>query len=127
MEKHEIDIPGPCSVIAGPSRGRSDQTTSLPQVSIRTVVCPGKFFRVRINLTSLTCSGWSQGICSATQLPTFRKENFPVLRSLYLPLLAEELVNLLCGLRRRECSVGLEIRVENVEDSFINDPWLLVI
>ena len=38
----------------------------------------------------------------------------------------EELVNLLCGIRRRECGVGLDIRVENVEESFTNDTWVVV-
>jgi hypothetical protein len=39
----------------------------------------------------------------------------------------EELVNLSCGLGRRECGVGLKIRIENVEDFLIDDPWFLVI
>ena len=127
MEKHEIDIPGPCSVIAGPSRGRSDQTTSLPQVSIRTVVCPGKFFRVRINFTSLTCSGWSQGICSATEMTTPHISNRKLSGSSFslsssLGRLSGKSLSISCA-----AFVGENVRVESVEDSLINDPWLLVI
>ena len=39
----------------------------------------------------------------------------------------EEFVNLLCDIRRRECGVRLKIRIENVEDSLIHDPWVWIL
>ena len=75
---------------------------------------------------------------SPRDLLCYRDHNFPHLpkktfRSfvvfiffLFWPIEREELVNLLCGIRRGECGVGLKIRIENVEEFFIDDPWLVV-